>query len=88
MVPVLSRAFSDVGGRVVLGTPKSHQSRTVPVPRFIAIELAGAVDGQLPDDLIFTMPGGSVMRMSNWRRATFVPHAPDQASAIVSASMI
>jgi len=24
------RAFSDVGGHVVLGTPKSHQSRTVP----------------------------------------------------------
>jgi integrase len=69
----VSRAFSDVGGRVVLGTPKSHQSRTVPVPPFIAIELAGAVDSQRPDDLIFTMPGGSVMRMSNWRRATFVP---------------
>jgi integrase len=67
------RAFSDVGGRIVWGTPKSHQSRTVPVPRFIAIELAGAVDGKRPDDLIFTMPGGSVMRMSNWRRATFVP---------------
>ena len=29
----VSRAFSDVGGRVVLGTPKSHQSRTVPVHR-------------------------------------------------------
>ena len=26
------RAFSDVGGRVILGTPKSHQSRTVPLP--------------------------------------------------------
>src|ERR1051326_3712812 len=34
------RAFSDVGGRVILGTPKSHQSRSVPVPRFIAAELA------------------------------------------------
>ena len=42
----VSRAFSDVGGRIVLGTPKSHQSRTVPVPRFIAIQLAGAVDGK------------------------------------------
>ena len=28
------RAFSDVGGRVILGTPKSHQSRTVPIPGF------------------------------------------------------
>ncbi len=26
------RAFSDVGGHVILGTPKSHQSRTVPIP--------------------------------------------------------
>ena len=67
------RAFSDVGGRVVLGTPKSHQSRTVPLPRFLAIELAAAADGKRPDDLVFTMPGGSVMRMSNWRRAIFVP---------------
>jgi integrase len=33
------RAFSDAGGHVVLGTPKSHQSRTVPVPRFLGREL-------------------------------------------------
>jgi integrase len=26
------RAFSDVGGRIILGTPKSHQSRTAPIP--------------------------------------------------------
>jgi hypothetical protein len=49
-------AFSDVGGHIIPGTPKSHQSWTVPVPRFITIELAGAVDGKRPDDLIFTMP--------------------------------
>ena len=67
------RAFSDVGGRVVLGTPKSHQSRTVPLPRFVAVELAAGVDGKRPDDLVFTMPGGSVMRLSNWRLITFVP---------------
>lgn len=67
------RAFSDVGGRVVLGTPKSHQSRTVPLPRFVAAEMAAGVDGKRPDDLVFTMPGGSVMRLSNWRLVTFVP---------------
>ena len=63
------RAFSDVGGRVVLGTPKSHQSRTVPLPRFLAVEIAAAVDGKHADELVFTMPGGSVMRLSNWRLA-------------------
>ena len=67
------RAFSDVGGHVVLGTPKSHQSRTVPLPRFVAAELAAGVDGKRPDDLVFTMPGGSVMRLSNWRLVTFKP---------------
>jgi len=58
------RAFSDVGGRVVLGTPKSHQSRTVPVPRFVVTEIAAAVVGKHADELVFTMPGGSVMRLS------------------------
>jgi integrase len=53
--------------------PKSHQSRSVPVPRFIAAELAAAAKGQRADDLLFTMPGGSLMRLSNWRQATFLP---------------
>jgi integrase len=67
------RAFSDVGGRIVLGTPKSHQSRTVPVPRFIAAGQAAATSGKHPDELVFTMPGTSVVRLSNWRRAVFPP---------------
>lgn len=66
------RAFSDVGGKLVLGAPKSHQSRTVRVPQLIATELATAVDSKRPNELIFTMRGGSVMRLFNWRRAVFV----------------
>jgi integrase len=66
------RAFSDVGGRVILGTPKSHQSRTVPLPQFLAAELAAAVAGKHADQLVFTMPGGGVMRMTNWRRSVFL----------------
>jgi integrase len=67
------RAFSDVGGRIVLGTPKSHLSRTVPVPRFLARQLAAAVAGKGADDLVFTMPGGSMLRLSNWRRSVYLP---------------
>jgi integrase len=66
------RAFSDVGGRVILGTPKSHQSRTVPLPRFLATEIAAAVAGRHADQLVFTMPGGGVMRLTNWRRSVFL----------------
>ncbi len=70
----VSRAFSDVGGRLVLGTPKSAESRrTVPLPRFLADELAAALAGKAPDDLAFTMPGGSPVRLSNWRGTTFRP---------------
>lgn len=65
------RAFSDVGGRVILGTPKSHQSRTVPLPRFLAAEIAAAVAGKQADQFVFTMPGG-VMRLPNWRRSVFL----------------
>jgi integrase len=67
------RAFSDVGGRVVLGTPKSHLSRTVPIPRFLSDELTTAADGKQSDELVFTTPSCSVMRLSNWRRAVFAP---------------
>jgi len=57
----------------VLGTPKSHQSRTVPVPPFLAAAIATAVAGKRADDLVFTTRGGSVLRLSNWRRAVFLP---------------
>jgi integrase len=67
------RAFSDVGGHIVLGTPKSHQSRTVPIPRFLAVALAAAATGKHADDPVFTMPSGTVVRLSNWRRAVFQP---------------
>jgi integrase len=66
------RAFSDVGGRVILGTPKSTQSRTVPLPRFLADEMAAAAAGKHADQLVSTMPEGGVMRQTNWRRSVFL----------------
>jgi len=43
------------------------------LPRFLAAEIAAAVAGKHADQLVFTMPGGSVMRLSNWRRSTLIP---------------
>ena len=34
-------AVAEVGGRAVFSTPKSHQVRSVPIPRFLVDELAG-----------------------------------------------
>ena len=67
------RAFSDVGGHIFLGTPKSHQSRTVPIPRFLTVALATAATGKHADEAVFTMRSGTVVRLFNWRRAVFQP---------------
>lgn len=67
------RAHADVGGRIVVGTPKSHQSRTVPLPRFLARDLSDHMHGKKPEDLIFTTSGGYVLRLTNWRRSVFLP---------------
>jgi len=67
------RAFSDVGAKVLLGTPKSHRARTVPLPRFLAAELAEHIVNLNPDDLVFMTGSGSVVRAANWRQGVFLP---------------
>jgi integrase len=67
------RAYADVGGRLVLGSPKSHQSRTVPIPRFLASELSALATRKKAEDLVFTTPSGSTMRLPNWSRSGFRP---------------
>ena len=67
------RAFSDVGGRLIEGTPKTHQQRTVPIAASLRAELARLVLARDPDALIFTTPGGSPLRMSNFRRHVWTP---------------
>jgi integrase len=41
----------------------------VPLPGFLAAEIAAAVAGKHAGQLLFTMPGGGVMRLPNWRRS-------------------
>ena len=64
-------AVADVNGRMVFGTPKSHQSRSAPVPRFLRDDLAVQLAGKGPDDLVFTAPRGAVLRVQNFRRRCF-----------------
>ena len=69
----MRRAHADVGGHIVLGTPKSHQNRTVPIPRFLATELADLTTDKTADQLVFTTQGGHLLRLPNWRREVFLP---------------
>jgi integrase len=41
-------AITEVHGRVVVGTTKTHQRRSVPIPRFLADELADHLAGKAP----------------------------------------
>ncbi len=46
-------SVTDVDGRMVFGSPKSHARRRVPVPRFLRDDLAVQLVGLGPDDLVF-----------------------------------
>jgi integrase len=56
---------------MVFGPPKSHQTRWLPVPRFLRVDLAEQVRGRERDDLVFPSPQGSVLRVQNFRRRCF-----------------
>ena len=67
------RAYADVGGLLVLGSPKSHQTRTVPIPRSLADQLSELAERKKAEDLLFTTSSGSPLRLPNWRRDAFHP---------------
>jgi hypothetical protein len=61
----------EVNGEAVFGTPKTHQSRTVPVPCFLRDMLAEHVANLEADALVFSAPRGGVLRVGNFRRRYF-----------------
>jgi integrase len=67
------QAVAEVGGRVVWSTPKSHERRSVPFPRFLVDELSVLMLGKGRDDLVFTAPAGGVLRVSTWRPRVLAP---------------
>jgi integrase len=62
-------------GRLVFDTPKSGEARTVPVPRFLAEQVAESVAGKGPDDLVFQNTNGGVLRNGNFTKRRFIPAA-------------
>lgn len=67
----VSQAMAEVRGRAVLGTPKDHEQRGVPVPAFLLDGLADTIAGRGPDDLVFAAPEGGFLRNGNFRRNFF-----------------
>ena len=71
----IAESATEVRGGVVFSTPKSHQARSVPIPRFLVDALAVQVAGKGPGEFMFPSPRGQVLRVRNWRRGWFDPAA-------------
>ena len=70
---VVAESVTEVSGRLVWSTPKTHQTRSVPFPNSLASSVEQLTDGRGPDDLLFTAPEGGALRLRNWRRRVFDP---------------
>jgi integrase len=69
----VAESVTEVAGRAVWGTPKSHAVRSVPVPRSLADSMAEQMAGKAPGDFVFTAPKGGALLLRNWRRQVFDP---------------
>jgi integrase len=67
----VSESVTEIQGRAVFGTPKTHHRRSVPFPRSLLEPLTALVAGRGPNELLFTGPGGGMLRVGNFRRRVF-----------------
>ena len=65
----VSESVTEVAGRLVFSSPKTHQTRTVPIPSSVVPALAAACVGRDSDQLLLTAPRGGPVR----RRRVFDP---------------
>jgi integrase len=64
----------EVSGHQSFGPPKTRAGRrSVPIPAALSDELAAAVAGLGPADLVFTAPDGGALRASLFRRRFWAP---------------
>ncbi len=68
-------AATEIGGRIVLGDPKTHEVRSIVMPRSISALLDAHIVGgdRSPTDLVFTTPKGVMLRSSNFGHRVWKP---------------
>jgi integrase len=68
----IAEAMTEVNGGVLAwGPTKSHENRSVPIPRFLADELGPLLAGRAAEALVFTAAEGGPLRNRNARRGWF-----------------
>jgi integrase len=71
----VTEAAPEVAGRLRWGSVKTHEARTVRLPRFLREELAAHLAGRAvgPEGLVFTAARGGPLRDSKWVPGYFKP---------------
>ncbi|HWU46328.1 MAG TPA: site-specific integrase, partial [Humibacter sp.] len=77
----VQRSATQVDGHVILGTPKSWERRSVPLPNVVAEPMQDAVAGKSRDNLIFERPHGGFLGRPHHRE-----HRPSWFALAVSAA--
>jgi integrase len=80
----VAEAAPEVAGRLAWGGVKTHEARTVRVPRSVAEELGAYLADRPhgPEDLVFTAPRGGPLRESKFVPGRFKPAVPAANEAI------
>jgi integrase len=67
----IERAVSEVRGRVLLGSPKTHAARTIALPAFLAEGIAAYMSTRDAAAPLFSSSTGTFLRVTGWKRRIF-----------------
>ncbi|MDI3194248.1 site-specific integrase [Pseudarthrobacter sp. AL07] len=77
----VSKAYSEVGGHLVLGPTKGGESRVVPLPALVAQRLKRSSSTSSASTRVFSGARGTVLRNSTWTRRHYSPAIADMRAA-------
>ena len=72
---IVAESVTLVRGVQTWGTPKGHERREVPIPRFLVDELVAEVAGKNRDELVFTGEKGGALRAQVFQRSVLTAAA-------------
>lgn len=67
----IEESVTEVNGKLVWTSPKDHQRRTVPYPKFLDDDIDERMKDRTDDDLLFPSTHGGTLRVRNMRRDWF-----------------
>lgn len=71
----IDTAVSEVGGRLVVGAPKNHRARTVPIPARLIAHLREVCEGRDINEFVFSTASGTALRRNNFAKRVLAPAA-------------